>query len=170
MCVGMGSFSDPNEAQNTWSSWGVMNFQMKTRSVWLCDVLLIHVYSYLSKHGGSSNAYTETEYTCYHFEVKREFLKGALKRFSQFFISPLVKMEAMEQEVLAPDSDQVWVMQSGFFEKETMLLLLILCRGKWVTLSKQLIFGFLGEIWFERFKCGSRCLHVVFLDLLDSNV
>ncbi|KAL0389128.1 UNVERIFIED_CONTAM: Nardilysin-like [Sesamum calycinum] len=36
--------------------------------------------SYLSKHGGSSNAYTETEHTCYHFEVKREFLKGALTR------------------------------------------------------------------------------------------
>lgn len=36
--------------------------------------------SYLSKHGGSSNAFTETEYTCYHFEVKREYLKGALDR------------------------------------------------------------------------------------------
>ncbi|KAK7346383.1 hypothetical protein VNO80_20901 [Phaseolus coccineus] len=35
--------------------------------------------TYLSKHGASSNAYTETEYTCYHFEVKRVFLKGALK-------------------------------------------------------------------------------------------
>ncbi|KAL5057673.1 hypothetical protein RYX36_029277 [Vicia faba] len=35
------------------------------------------------------------------FEVKREYLKGALKRFSQYFISPLVKAEAMEQEVQA---------------------------------------------------------------------
>ncbi|KAH9716771.1 nardilysin-like [Citrus sinensis] len=61
--------------------------------------------SYLSKHGGSSNAYTETEHTCYHFEIKREFLKGALMRFSQFFISPLMKVEAMEREVLAVDSE-----------------------------------------------------------------
>ncbi|KAK4274917.1 hypothetical protein QN277_018076 [Acacia crassicarpa] len=75
-----------------------MNFQMKM--------------SYLSKHGGSSNAYTETEHTCYHFEVKPEFLKGALKRFSQFFISPLVKMEAMEREVLAVDSEFNQVLQS----------------------------------------------------------
>ncbi|CAI8597020.1 unnamed protein product [Vicia faba] len=70
------------------------------------------VASYLSKHGGSSNAYTETEYTCYHFEVKREFLKGALKRFSQFFISPLVKAEAMEREVQAVDSEFNQVLQS----------------------------------------------------------
>ncbi|KAK9128210.1 hypothetical protein Syun_017007 [Stephania yunnanensis] len=63
-----------------------------------------HYDSYLSKHGGSSNAYTEPEHTCYYFDVKREFLMGALKRFSQFFISPLVKVEAMEREVLAVDS------------------------------------------------------------------
>ncbi|OIV95653.1 hypothetical protein TanjilG_01447 [Lupinus angustifolius] len=68
--------------------------------------------SYLSKHGGSSNAYTETEHTCYHFEVKPEFLKGALQRFSQFFISPLVKTEAMEREVLAVDSEFNQALQS----------------------------------------------------------
>ncbi|PIA59677.1 hypothetical protein AQUCO_00400519v1 [Aquilegia coerulea] len=68
--------------------------------------------SYLSKHGGSSNAFTETEYTCYHFEVNREFLKGALERFSQFFISPLVKAEAMDREVLAVDSEFNQILQS----------------------------------------------------------
>jgi nardilysin len=68
--------------------------------------------SYLSKHGGSSNAFTETEYTCYHFEVKREYLKGALDRFSQFFVSPLVKAEAMDREILAVDSEFNQVLQS----------------------------------------------------------
>ncbi|KAF6174379.1 hypothetical protein GIB67_027850 [Kingdonia uniflora] len=61
--------------------------------------------SYLSKHGGFSNAYTEAEHTCYYFDVNREFLNGALKRFSQFFISPLVKAEAMERELEAVDSE-----------------------------------------------------------------
>ncbi|KAM1341468.1 hypothetical protein ACFX2F_005914 [Malus domestica] len=60
--------------------------------------------NYLSKHGGSSNAYTEAEHTWYHFEVKPEFLMGALRRFSQFFVSPLVKIKAMEREVHAIDS------------------------------------------------------------------
>nr|XP_043636150.1 nardilysin-like isoform X2 [Erigeron canadensis] len=83
---------------NTCSSWGVLNFQMKM--------------SYLSKHGGSSNAYTEVEHTCYHFEVKPEFLEGALRRFSQFFISPLVKAEAMDREVQAVDSEFNQALQS----------------------------------------------------------
>ncbi|BAT88245.1 hypothetical protein VIGAN_05169700 [Vigna angularis var. angularis] len=107
MCVGMGSFSDPNEAQ------GLAHFLEHMLFMGSEEFPDENEYdSYLSKHGGSSNAYTETEYTCYHFEVKREFLKGALKRFSQFFISPLVKMEAMEREVLAVDSEFNQVLQS----------------------------------------------------------
>ncbi|XP_075515400.1 nardilysin-like [Primulina tabacum] len=80
--------------QSTCVSWEVMIFQMKM--------------SYLSKHGGSSNAYTETEHTCYHFEVKKEFLKGALTRFAQFFISPLVKAEAMEREGIKRAWPMLW--------------------------------------------------------------
>ncbi|KAL9320134.1 hypothetical protein ACSQ67_011973 [Phaseolus vulgaris] len=107
MCVGMGSFSDPNEAQ------GLAHFLEHMLFMGSDEFPDENEYdSYLSKHGGSSNAYTETEYTCYHFEVKREFLKGALKRFSQFFISPLVKMEAMEREVLAVDSEFNQVLQN----------------------------------------------------------
>ncbi|XP_020237618.1 nardilysin-like [Cajanus cajan] len=107
MCVGMGSFSDPYEAQ------GLAHFLEHMLFMGSGDFPDENEYdSYLSKHGGSSNAYTETEYTCYHFEVKREYLKGALRRFSQFFISPLVKMEAMEREVLAVDSEFNQVLQS----------------------------------------------------------
>ncbi|KAK3218933.1 hypothetical protein Dsin_012903 [Dipteronia sinensis] len=100
MCVGMGSFLDPVEAQ------GLAHFLEHMLFMGSTGFPDENEYdSYLSKHGGSSNAYTETEHTCYHFEVKPEFLKGALMRFSQFFISPLMKMEAMEREVLAVDSE-----------------------------------------------------------------
>ncbi|PRQ56381.1 putative nardilysin [Rosa chinensis] len=61
--------------------------------------------SYLSKHGACSNPYAEVEHTCYHFEVKQEFLKGALTRICGLFVSPLVKNEAMEREVQAVDSE-----------------------------------------------------------------
>ncbi|KAH9716767.1 nardilysin-like [Citrus sinensis] len=99
MCVGMGSFCDPVEAQ------GLAHFLEHMLFMGSTEFPDENEYdSYLSKHGGSSNAYTETEHTCYHFEIKREFLKGALMRFSQFFISPLMKVEAMEREVLAVDS------------------------------------------------------------------
>ncbi|KAF5744448.1 nardilysin-like isoform X1 [Tripterygium wilfordii] len=107
MCVGMGSFSDPVEAQGLAHFLEHMLFMGSTK---FPDE---NEYdSYLSKHGGSSNAYTEAEHTCYHFEVKAEFLKGALARFSQFFISPLVKCEALEREVLAVDSEFNQVLQN----------------------------------------------------------
>ncbi|KAF7816228.1 nardilysin-like [Senna tora] len=107
MCVGIGSFSDPFEAQ------GLAHFLEHMLFMGSEEFPDENEYdSYLSKHGGSSNAYTEAEHTCYHFEVKPEFLKGALKRFSQFFISPLVKTEAMEREVLAVDSEFNQVLQS----------------------------------------------------------
>ncbi|KAI4348123.1 hypothetical protein L6164_008882 [Bauhinia variegata] len=107
MCVGIGSFSDPFEAQ------GLAHFLEHMLFMGSDEFSDENEYdSYLSKHGGSSNAYTETEHTYYYFEVKREFLKGALRRFSRFFVSPLVKEEAMEREVLAVDSEFNQVLQS----------------------------------------------------------
>ncbi|XP_004294732.1 PREDICTED: nardilysin isoform X1 [Fragaria vesca subsp. vesca] len=107
MCVGIGSFSDPPEAQ------GLAHFLEHMLFMGSKEFPDENEYdSYLSKHGGSSNAYTEAEHTCYHFEVKREFLKGALTRFSQFFVSPLVKSEAMEREVQAVDSEFNQVLQN----------------------------------------------------------
>ncbi|WOL14776.1 nardilysin-like [Canna indica] len=107
MCVGVGSFSDPYKAQ------GLAHFLEHMLFMGSSEFPDENEYeSYLSKHGGSTNAYTETEYTCYHFEINREYLKGALKRFSQFFISPLMKSEAMEREVMAVDSEFNQVLQS----------------------------------------------------------
>ncbi|WCJ34959.1 Insulin-degrading enzyme [Euphorbia peplus] len=107
MCVAMGSFSDPVEAQ------GLAHFLEHMLFMGSTEFPDENEYdSYLSKHGGSSNAYTEAEHTCYHFEVKPDFLEGALQRFSQFFVSPLVKMEAMEREVLAVDSEFNQVLQN----------------------------------------------------------
>ncbi|KAK4370214.1 hypothetical protein RND71_009689 [Anisodus tanguticus] len=107
MCVRMGSFSDPYDAQ------GLAHFLEHMLFMGSTDFPDENEYdSYLSKHGGCSNAYTETEHTCYHFEVKRDCLEGALRRFSQFFVSPLVKAEAMEREVQAVDSEFNQVLQN----------------------------------------------------------
>ncbi|CAN1266237.1 At1g06900 [Linum perenne] len=100
MSVGVGSFLDPRNAQ------GLAHF--------LEHMLFMGSSEFPdeNEHGGCSNAYTEAENTCYHFDVKPEFLNGALRRFSQFFISPLVKSEAMEREVLAVDSEFNQVLQN----------------------------------------------------------
>jgi insulysin len=61
--------------------------------------------SFLAKNGGSSNAYTSAEETCYFFSVNQEALMPALDRFSQFFISPLFTAAATDRELNAIESE-----------------------------------------------------------------
>ena len=58
-----------------------------------------------SENGGSTNAYTSSESTNYHFDVNQEHLEGALDRFAQFFISPTISQDGVEREVNAVDSE-----------------------------------------------------------------
>jgi insulysin len=60
---------------------------------------------YLEKHGGYSNAYTGEDRTNYHLEVQHEAFKGALDRFSRFFIDPLFSSEYIQKEINAVDSE-----------------------------------------------------------------
>ncbi|KAM5572813.1 nardilysin-like [Rosa sericea] len=115
MFVGMGSFSDPPDVQ------GLAHFLEHMLFMGSTAFPDENEYdSYLSKHGGSSNACTREENTSYHFEVKPEFLKGALSRFSQFFVSPLMKSEAMERELQSIDSEFNRVLQNDFCRLEQL--------------------------------------------------
>lgn len=60
---------------------------------------------YLSQHGGNCNAFTAEENTCFYFDVTDQWLSGALDRFAQFFVCPLLKAEVYEREVRAVDSE-----------------------------------------------------------------
>lgn len=71
--------------------------------------------SYLSSHGGSSNAYTDSEDTVYYFDVNADFTKEALDRFSQFFISPLFTQSATDRELNAIDSEHAKNINSDAF-------------------------------------------------------
>jgi insulysin len=46
---------------------------------------------YITNMGGMNNAYTSLTDTNYHFDCSTEGFEGALDRFAQFFISPLLK-------------------------------------------------------------------------------
>ena len=74
--------------------------------------------SYLSANSGSSNAYTASTSTNYYFEVAAKPaddqnptednpspLRGALDRFSQFFIEPLFLPSTLDRELRAVDSE-----------------------------------------------------------------
>jgi len=60
---------------------------------------------FLGSHGGSSNAYTDSEDTVYYFDCAAASLEGALHRFSQFFVSPLFSEGAVSRELNAIDSE-----------------------------------------------------------------
>ncbi|MBU2648748.1 insulinase family protein [bacterium] len=60
---------------------------------------------YLSAHGGSSNAFTGLEDTNYFFSIHKDYLEGALDRFSQFFIAPRFDDTFVEREINAVNSE-----------------------------------------------------------------
>ncbi len=53
---------------------------------------------FISQHGGSNNAWTATEHTCFYFDIHHTHFNEALDRFSQFFISPLLADEFIVKE------------------------------------------------------------------------
>lgn len=60
---------------------------------------------YCSTHSGYDNAYTECEYTLFHFDIIEKHLAGALDRFSQLFINPLMSLDSMQREIIAIESE-----------------------------------------------------------------
>ncbi|GGY08216.1 peptidase M16 [Litchfieldella qijiaojingensis] len=53
---------------------------------------------YISRHGGSHNAFTASQDTNYFFNIEPDALPGALDRFSRFFIAPLFNADQLESE------------------------------------------------------------------------
>jgi len=93
LAVNIGHFSDPEDRE------GLAHF--------LEHMLFLGTKSYpdgseyqkyISQHGGSNNAWTATEHTCFFFDIHHSKFSQAIDRFSQFFISPLLSKEFVEKE------------------------------------------------------------------------
>jgi secreted Zn-dependent insulinase-like peptidase len=54
--------------------------------------------AFIQQHGGSDNAYTMPDHTNYYFDIQPQYLRGALERFSQFFVAPLFDPRFVERE------------------------------------------------------------------------
>ncbi|MDG3088709.1 insulinase family protein [Vibrio hannami] len=61
--------------------------------------------AFISQHGGTNNAWTGTENTCFFFDITPKAFEQALDRFSQFFVAPLFNSEALDKERQAVDSE-----------------------------------------------------------------
>ena len=108
--VNVGAFSDPREVPGLAHFCEHMSFLGTKRFPKEEEFS-----SYLSSHGGSSNAYTDSEDTVYYFDVNADFTQEALDRFSQFFISPLFTQSATSRELNAIDSEHAKNINSDAF-------------------------------------------------------
>ena len=93
LAVNVGHFSDPIDRQ------GLAHF--------LEHMLFLGTEKYpngsefqafISQYGGSNNAWTATEHTCFFFDIHHSHFKEALDRFSQFFIAPLLSEDFVNKE------------------------------------------------------------------------
>ena len=77
--------------------------------------------AFLAQHGGSSNAFTAEEDTCYFFNVNQDSLEPALDRFSQFFVSPLFTAAATDRELSAIDAENSKNLQQDGWRLDQLL-------------------------------------------------
>ncbi|THU45479.1 hypothetical protein C4D60_Mb02t18360 [Musa balbisiana] len=100
MNVSVGSFSDPDGLE------GLAHF-LEHMLFYASEKYPVEdSYSkYITEHGGSTNAYTTSEHTNFHFDVNADCFEEALDRFAQFFISPLMSPDATLREIKAVDSE-----------------------------------------------------------------
>uniref|UniRef100_A0A2R5LLC9 Putative secreted/periplasmic zn-dependent peptidase n=1 Tax=Ornithodoros turicata TaxID=34597 RepID=A0A2R5LLC9_9ACAR len=100
LCVGVGSFHDPEHLQ------GLAHFLEHMLFMGSEKYPKENSFdSFLNKHGGSDNAYTECERTVFKMEVHQKHFAHALDIFANFFIAPLMRKESMDRELQAIDSE-----------------------------------------------------------------
>ncbi|MGY0398653.1 MAG: insulinase family protein [Ostreibacterium sp.] len=61
--------------------------------------------NYINDHGGNHNAFTAFSHTNYFFDIDPAYLQDGLKRFSRFFVAPLLSQQYVERERNAVDSE-----------------------------------------------------------------
>ncbi|GKV27575.1 hypothetical protein SLEP1_g36735 [Rubroshorea leprosula] len=100
MDVSVGYFSDPDGLEGLAHFLEHMLFYASEKYP------LEDSYSkYINEHGGSTNAFTDSEDTNYYFDVNTDGFEEALDRFAQFFIKPLMSADATMREIKAVDSE-----------------------------------------------------------------
>uniref|UniRef100_A0A3Q4GPZ7 Nardilysin b (N-arginine dibasic convertase) n=1 Tax=Neolamprologus brichardi TaxID=32507 RepID=A0A3Q4GPZ7_NEOBR len=115
LCIGVGSFSDPDELP------GLAHFLEHMVFMGSEKYPAENGFdAFLKKHGGSDNASTDCERTIFQFDVQRKHFRDALDRWAQFFICPLMIEDAVDREVEAVDSEFQLARPSDSHRKEML--------------------------------------------------
>ena len=100
LLVGVGSSYDPPECQ------GMAHFLEHLLFLGSEKYPSDNEFSaFVSKHGGSDNAWTSDEDTVYHLSIPQEYLWPALDRLVQHFITPLLSESCVDRELNAIESE-----------------------------------------------------------------
>lgn len=100
LCIGVGSWFDPVKIQGLSHFLEHMIFMGSEKYPKENEF-----DQFISTNGGADNALTECEYTMFYFEIVEEHLAGAIDRFAQLFISPLMLKDSMDREMQAVESE-----------------------------------------------------------------
>lgn len=73
--------------------------------------------SFISKHGGQTNAFTSNDTTNYIFSVDSRYFEESLDRFSDFFKEPLFLPSGVGRELMAVDQEYAKNLQSDFIKQ-----------------------------------------------------
>ncbi|XP_066547909.1 nardilysin b [Amia ocellicauda] len=115
LCIGVGSFSDPDDLP------GLAHFLEHMVFMGSEKYPAENGFdAFLKKHGGSDNASTDCERTIFQFDVQRKHFREALDRWAQFFICPLMIKDAIDREVEAVDSEYQLARPSDSHRKEML--------------------------------------------------
>ena len=93
LVVTTGSFDDPNEIP------GLSHFLEHMLFLGTKKYPVVNEFpQYISQHGGIWNAYTSRDHTNYFFDIHTNNTYGALDRFAQFFVAPLLSKDFIDRE------------------------------------------------------------------------
>jgi hypothetical protein len=106
LSVGVGSYSDPKGVPGLAHFLEHMVFMGSKKYPDENDF-----DSFVTAHGGQSDAETGDEWTNFYFDISPKFFEKALDRFAQFFTSPLLKAEAAARELQSIESEFAGVLQ-----------------------------------------------------------
>ncbi|KAL5961613.1 Nardilysin, partial [Taenia solium] len=100
LCVNVGYFTDPVEAQGLAHFLEHMVFMGSEKYPRENDF-----DDYVEHRGGSSNACTDGDYTLFFFDIQRVHFEEALDKFANFFIAPLLSQDCVDRELEAIHSE-----------------------------------------------------------------
>lgn len=116
LTVGVGSFSDPPNIPGLAHFLEHMVFMGSEKFPGENDF-----DDFVKRHGGYDNASTECEATNFYFECQERRLLRTMDMFAQFFISPLMKREAMTREREAIESEFQMAVTSDSYRKQQLV-------------------------------------------------